>query len=161
MVLLRSGRTKNQSTRTNILPLEFGSWFFLLVSHARAGGLSPALYEYNEQAATVRTPAREKNLDALMRTAIELFIVGVRVGEPVCGGFSLRVCIGEIRVVLGTSQSAFFVSQASIARIGSNERLNGLSTRPRISRVTAPRSGSSPGSPKMTGVCPSPCGKEM
>jgi membrane associated rhomboid family serine protease len=51
--------------------------------------------------------------------------------------------------------------QASIARIGWSERLKGLSTRPRISSVTAPRRGSSPGSPKMTGVCPSPCGKEM
>src|SRR5713226_7553238 len=28
------------------------------------GGLSPALCEYNEQAATVRTPTREKNIDA-------------------------------------------------------------------------------------------------
>ena len=28
------------------------------------GGLSPALCEYNEQAATVRTPARDKNIDA-------------------------------------------------------------------------------------------------
>src|SRR5260370_37830290 len=34
------------------------------VSHTRAGGLSPAFYEYNEQAATVRTPALEKNIDA-------------------------------------------------------------------------------------------------
>src|SRR5713226_3287886 len=41
MVLLRSGRTKNQSTRTNILPLEFGSWFFLLVSHTRAEARPP------------------------------------------------------------------------------------------------------------------------
>ena len=51
--------------------------------------------------------------------------------------------------------------RASIARIGSSDRLKGLSTSPRISSVTAPRSGSSPGSPKMTGVCPSPCGKVM
>src|SRR5262245_29941629 len=29
-----------------------------------AGGLSPAVWEYNEQAATVRTPAREKNRPA-------------------------------------------------------------------------------------------------
>ena len=28
------------------------------------GGLSPALCEYNEQAATVRTPARDKKIDS-------------------------------------------------------------------------------------------------
>src|SRR5262249_32340874 len=33
------------------------------------GGLSPAFCEYNEQAATVRTPAREKNIDAPIRFA--------------------------------------------------------------------------------------------
>jgi hypothetical protein len=33
------------------------------------GGLSPALCEYNEQAATVRTPARDKNIDATRRMA--------------------------------------------------------------------------------------------
>src|SRR5262249_49349515 len=32
-------------------------------AHA-GGGLSPALWEYNEQAATVRTPARDKKIDA-------------------------------------------------------------------------------------------------
>ena len=45
---------------------------------------------------------------------------------------------------------------ASIARIGSSDRLKGLSTSPRISSVTAPSRGSSPGSPRMTGVWPSP-----
>jgi RNA polymerase sigma factor (sigma-70 family) len=47
---------------------------------------------------------------------------------------------------------------ASIARIGWSVQVKGSSTRPRISRVTAPRSGASPGSPRRTGVVLSPWG---
>src|SRR3989442_11103798 len=46
------------------------------------------------------------------------------------------------------------------ARMGCSTRRNGSNTSPRISRVTTPSSASaSPGWPRTTGVCPSPCGK--
>ena len=45
---------------------------------------------------------------------------------------------------------------ANSIRMGWRVRVNGLSTNPRISRVTTPSRASSPGSPRMTGVCPSP-----
>ena len=54
------------------------------------------------------------------------------------------------------------VRQTRSIRIGSRVRLKGSNTRPRISKVTTPRSASSsPGSPRITGVCPSPWGRTM
>ena len=43
--------------------------------------------------------------------------------------------------------------------MGLSSRLNGSNTKPRISRVTTPSKASSPSSPKITGVCASPCGR--
>ena len=51
--------------------------------------------------------------------------------------------------------------QARSKRAGWIVRLNGFSTKPSISSVTTPRSASSPASPRITGVCPSPCGRVM
>jgi len=48
------------------------------------------------------------------------------------------------------------LSYTSSILSGSKVLVNGLSFRPRISNVTTPRSASSPGSPRITGVCPSP-----
>jgi hypothetical protein len=50
---------------------------------------------------------------------------------------------------------------ASLARIGCSSRVNGFSTSPKISSVTAPSSAASPGSPRMTGVWPCPWGSVM
>ncbi len=51
--------------------------------------------------------------------------------------------------------------EARSRRAGWSVRLNGWSTRPRFSSVTTPSKDSSPASPRITGLCPSPCGNAM
>jgi hypothetical protein len=63
--------------------LEFGSWFLPAGFAYAGGGLSSALYKYNEQADRFDTSAGKKHRwkKGTFRTPLELFIAGFRVWE--------------------------------------------------------------------------------
>jgi len=88
------------------------------------------------------------------RQAVVDLLNGIQEGGLDDRGFRTAGWEPHVRQLNEALTRGWGFSHARTIRIGINRRLNGSSTRPRLSSVVAPSRGSSPSSPKMTGAGP-------